>query len=97
MLDIIILIFLVINIGKLAKRKGLSVLKWRFQLIIAWLGAELFGGIIGFAIFGKDNLFSILLLAITCAVSTYYIITNYLNKLPDVVDEDDVNNIGREQ
>ncbi len=95
MLDIIILIFLVINIGKLAKKKGLSILKWRFQLVMTWMGAELFGGIIGFVIFGKDNLFSILLIAITCAVSTYFMLTNYLNKLPDVVDEEDLNNIGR--
>lgn len=95
MLDIIILIFLVINIGKLAKKKGLSILKWRFKLVMTWMGAELFGGIIGFVIFGKDNLFSILLIAIACAVSTYFMLTNYLNKLPDVVDEEDLNNIGR--
>ena len=94
MLDIIILIFLVINIGKVARRKGVSVIKWRSQLVVAWIGAELFGGIIGFAIFGKDNLFSILLVAITCAVSAYFIMINYLNKLPDIVDEEDVNNIG---
>ena len=97
MLEIIILYFLTKKIGVLASTKGLSSGRWKLNLIFAWIVAELLGAFVAVIIFGKDNLFSALLIALACAVSTYYIITNYLNKLPDVVDEDDVNNIGREQ
>ena len=97
MLEILILIFLTRKIGVIAATKGLSAGRWKLYLVLAWIGAELFGAVIAVMIFGKDNLFSTFLIAVACAASTYFIITNYLNKLPDVVDEDDVNNIGREQ
>ena len=97
MLEIVILYFLTKKIGALAAIKGLSAGRWKLNLILAWIVAELCGAVVAVIIFGKDNLFSALLIAIACAVSTYFIITNYLTKLPDVVDEQDVNNIGREQ
>ena len=97
MLEIIILIFLTKKIGILAATKGLPGGRWKLYLVLAWIFAELFGAVIAVMIFGKDNLFSTFLVAIACAASSYFILTNYLNKLPDVVDENDVNNIGREQ
>ncbi len=97
MLEIIILYFLTKKIGVLAATKGLSAGRWKLNLILAWIVAELLGAFVAVIIFGKDNLFSALLIALASAVSTYFIIVNYLTKLPDVVDEDDVNNIGREQ
>ena len=95
MLEIVILFFLTKKIGLLAASKGLSAVRWKINLVLAWIVAELLGAFIGVVIFGKDNLVSALLIAIACAVSTYFIITNYLNKLPDVIDEEDLNNIGR--
>ena len=94
MLEIIILIFLTKKIGVLAGIKGLPVGRWKLYLVLAWIGAELLGAIIAVIIFGKENLFSTFLVAIACAASSYFILTNYLNKLPDIVDEEDVNNIG---
>ena len=95
MLEIIILFFLTKKIGLLAASKGLSPGRWKFNLVLAWIVAELLGAVVAIAVFGKDNLFSSLLMAIACATSTYFIISNYLNKLPDVIDEEDLNNIGR--
>ena len=95
MLEIIILFFLTKKIGVLAVSKGLSAGRWKLNLVLAWIVAELLGAIIALVVFGKDNLFSALLIAIACAISTYFIIINYLNKLPDVIDEEDLNNIGR--
>ena len=95
MIEIIILFFLTKKIGLLAASKGLSAGRWKINLVLAWILAELLGAIIGVIIFGKDNLFSALLIAIACAASSYFIITNYLNKLPSVIDDDDLNNIGR--
>ena len=97
MLEIIILYFLTKKIGLLAASKGLSAGRWKLNLVLAWIVAELIGAVIAIVIFGKDNLFSTLLIAIACAISTYFMITNYLNKLPDVIDEEDLNNIGRGQ
>ena len=95
-MDVIILIFLIIEIGKLAKRKGLSALRWRVKLAIAWIAGELIGLFFGIVFFGRDNV-SWALLAFGCALSTYLLIKSFLAKLPDVVDDEDVNNIGREQ
>ena len=96
-MDVIILIFLLFSIGKLVKQKGLSVLRWRINLALAWIVGEIIGLLFGIVLFGRDNVGSWLILAFGCALSSYLIIKNYLTKLPDVVDEDDVNNIGREQ
>ena len=96
-MDVIVLIFLIIEIGKLAKRKGLSALRWRVNLAIAWIAGELIGLFFGIVFFGRDNTVSWALLAFGCALSTYLLIKSFIAKLPDVVDEEDVNNIGREQ
>lgn len=94
-MDIIILIFLAYEIGKLAKRKGLSVLKWRFNLVIAWIGSEILGLFFGIGFFGLDNVISWILLAIGFAGTSYILIKNYLIKLPDVISDDDLNNFGK--
>ena len=97
MLEILILYFLTKKIGLLAASKGLSAGRWKLNLVLAWIVGELIGAVVAVMIFGKDNLFSALLIAIACAASSYFVITNYLNKLPDIIDEEDLNNIGRGQ
>jgi F0F1-type ATP synthase assembly protein I len=94
MVEIIVLYFLTKEIGKIATTKGLSSGKWKFNLVLGWIAGEVLGIIIGFMLFGKENLFSCILLALGCAASAYFIIKNYLAKLPDVLSDDDVNNIG---
>ncbi len=95
MLEIIILFFLTKNIGVLAASKGLPARRWKVRLVLAWILAELTGAVIAVIIFGKDDLFSCLLVAIGCAFSANYLVKNYLSKLPDVIGEEDINNIGR--
>ena len=95
MLEIILLFFLTKKIGILAEAKGLSAKRWKLYLILAWIGAELIGAFIAVLIFGPDDLFSCFLVAIGCAGTSYMAIKNYLSKLPDVINEDDVNNLGR--
>ncbi len=46
-------------------------------------------------IFGQDNLVSVMLTAIAVAVSSYFIIKSYLNKLPDYLDDEEIDRIGR--
>ena len=83
-MDVILLIFLAVKIGKLAISKGLAAGRWRWNLVLAWIAGEFVGAFIGIAIFGLENQFSWMLLAFACALSTYFFIHNYLSKLPDV-------------
>ncbi len=95
MLEIIALIFLTKEIGKLAHNKGLKPSTWKIYAVVGWIISEITGIIIGVMIFGKDNLFSIALTGITFAVTSYFIIKAQLNKLPDQDFDDDINSIGR--
>jgi len=82
------------EIGRLAFRKGLKPLTWKIYNVIAWLGAELIGILIGAVIFGLDNLVSVQLVAFAFAITSYFIIKAQLNKLEDQSFDDDINRIG---
>ena len=93
MIEIIILVFLAIKIGKVAKAKGLKRNTWIIYTVLSWIGGEFIGVIAGLAIFDKTNIISIMLVGLAGAFSGYLIVKHKLDKLPDNVD-DDVNNIG---
>jgi hypothetical protein len=46
-------------------------------------------------IFGVNNVVSIILVGITFAITSFFIIKAQLNKLPDQTFDDDINNLGR--
>ena len=93
MLDLIVLIFLTREIGRLAFRKGLKPLTWRIYNVLGWLLFEIIGIIAGVLIFGIDNLISINLMGFTFAITSYFLIKARLNKLPDV--DDEIDNFGK--
>ncbi|MGZ4049811.1 MAG: hypothetical protein ACXVNN_10640 [Bacteroidia bacterium] len=93
MLEIIILIFLTREIGRLAHSKGLKPGTWKIYTVVGWITLEIIGVIVGVIIFGKDNLFSIGMLGLAFGITSYFIIKAQLNKLPDYFD-DDIDNIG---
>lgn len=93
MIEIVLLIFLAIKIGKKAKRKGLKQNNWVTYTVLSWIGGEIIGVIAGLAIFDKSNLFSIILMGLAGAIGGYFIINHKLDNLPDNAD-DDVNRIG---
>lgn len=93
MIEIVILIFLARDIGRLATAKGLRPSTWKIYLISGWIGAELIGVIIGILIFGMNNLVSAALLGLGFAFTSYYGLRSMLNKYPNAY-EDDINNIG---
>ena len=94
MLEIIALIFLTREIGRIAHDKGLRPVTWKIYTVVGWIVSEIIGLIAGVMIFGKDNLFSIILVGLTFAITSYFIIKAQLNKLPDQGFDDDINNIG---
>lgn len=94
MLEIIALIFLTKEIGKIAAQKGLKPVKWKIYTVIAWLISEIIGVVVGIMIFGVNNVVSIILVGITFAITSFFIIRAQLNKLPDQTYDDDINNVG---
>ena len=93
MLEIIAIIILSRKNGELAARKGLKSGLWIFYSVLAWIGFEIVGVIVGILAFGQDNFISIYILAIVAATSSYFFIRTILNKKPDIMDED-INKIG---
>ena len=93
MIEIIVLVFLCIHIGKIAKKKGLKRSTWIMYTILSWIGGEIIGVIAGFVIFDKSNIISIMLMGLAGAIGGYFIIKAQLDKLPDNMD-DDVKRIG---
>ena len=95
MLEIIALIFLTKEIGKIAAQKGLKPITWKIYTIIAWVVSEIIGVVVGIMIFGVNNVVSVILVGITFAITSFFIIKAQLNKLPDQTFDDDINNVGR--
>ena len=93
MLDIIILVFLAIHIGKLAAKKGLKPGKWRLYTVLSFLAGEIIGLMIGLLFFEPDNIVSLILMALAGAFGGYFIIESALKKKPDTID-DDIDKIG---
>lgn len=94
MLEIIALIFLTKEIGKMAGSKGLKPATWKLYLILSWLAGEFAGVILGLLIFGIDNIISIELVGITGAITGYFILKSVLSKKPDML-QDDIDQIGQ--
>jgi hypothetical protein len=94
MLEIIALIFITREVGKLAEAKGLKPFIWKIYTITGWIVSEVLGVFVGVIIFGTDNIISVMLIGLTFAITSYFIIKAQLNKLPDQHFDDDINNIG---
>lgn len=94
MIEIIVLIFLARDIGKLAASKGLKPSTWQIYLVISWIFTEMTGILLGVMLFGRDNIVTVFLIAIGFAFSSYFLLYSRLNKYPDHWD-DEVNNIGK--
>jgi hypothetical protein len=83
MLEILALIFLTGQIGKMAERKGQKPGMWKLYTVLAWIGGEIIGVVISIMAFNSDNYFSMLPIAIAGAVGGYLIIRAILSKMPD--------------
>lgn len=93
MLEIIALILLAKEIGKIAYAKGLKPGTWKLYFVLAWLAGEFVGALLGIMIFGTNNIISVELVAVAGAITGYVIIKANLKKKPDLLD-DDINQIG---
>ncbi|MEP6614990.1 MAG: hypothetical protein ABJA57_00355 [Ginsengibacter sp.] len=96
MLEIIALFFLTRQVGRTAHDKGLKPSTWKLYTVLAWFAGEIAGAILGVIIFGPNNLFSIVLVALAGAITGYYILKANLDKRSDISLDDDINQIGRD-
>lgn len=94
MLEIIALIFLSREIGKIAERKGLKPGKWKLYMVLVWFGAEIIGWVIALSLF-PGSIMSAMAMGLGFAVTSYFHIKSILNKKPDSF-EADIEQIGRD-
>jgi len=96
MLEILALIFLTRDVGKIALKKGLKPGMWKLYAVLAWFAGEIPGIIIGVLLFGIDNLISVELVAVAGALTGFLILRSALLKKPDTL-ENEIEQIGNNQ
>lgn len=94
MIEIIILYFLAVKVGKQATRKGLKPFTWKIILLVAWIAFEFVGMLFGIAFFGTGNLPALFALGIASAFGGYLLVRYILENKPDKDMFDDIDNIG---
>lgn len=84
-MDLILLIYLCVQIGRKAREHGLSASAWRWRLALTWLGCEFLGLIIGTMLFGFDrnDPIGLAMFAFACAFGGYLLVKASLDKKID--------------
>jgi hypothetical protein len=83
MLEIIALILLSRQIGKMAIRKGQKRGMWILFTVLAWIAGETIGIVIAIVGFHNEDYISMLPLALAGAVGGYLIVRAILSNMPD--------------
>ena len=94
MLEVIALIFLTQEMGKIALQKGLNPRTWKIYTIVGWLSAEIIGIAVGLFVLHSLDLIALSLMAWISAVGGYLIVRAALQNKPDETTGDDINRIG---
>ena len=87
MLEIIAIIVLAGQMGKMAKRKGQNPGYWKLYTVLGWIGGEFIGALIAIKLMGKQDYLSLLPIAIVGAAVGYFIVRGLLSRMPDVPEE----------
>jgi len=87
MLEIIALILLARQIGRMADRKGQKPGPWKFYMVMAWIVGEIGGMFFAIIAFNKNDYFGLLPFGIMGAVGGYLIVRAILSNKPDKPDE----------
>lgn len=95
MIELILLYFLSVEIGKQAKKKGLPTLRWKLTLLLYWVLFEFAGISLGVMFFGTGNLPALMALGIVSAFGGYLLVRHILEQKPDAGNMDDIDQIGR--
>ncbi len=87
MLEIIALIFLTGQMGKMATRKGQKPGMWKLYTVLAWIGGEILGVIVAVMAFKSQDYISLLPMAFLGAFGGYLIVRAILSNMPDKPEE----------
>lgn len=87
-MDIILIIYLAWKMGRLAGSKGLSSVRWRWYTVLAWVGGEFVGILIGIMLWGQNNLLMLNLTGIGVAIAAYFTLRDRLLKKDDSLPTD---------
>lgn len=87
MLEIIVLVFLTNQIGRMALRKGQKSWVWKLYTVLGWIVGEFIGVFAAVLAFNVTDYLSALPLAILGAVGGYLIVRAILSRIPDKPDE----------
>ena len=87
MLEIIALIWLTGQIGRMAETKGQKPGWWKLYTVLAWIGGEFIGIAIAIFAFQKEDYISMLPMAIMGAVGGYLVVRAILSNKPDKPNE----------
>jgi hypothetical protein len=82
-MEIIILIFLIIYIVRLAKRKGEPPFKWAIRCVLAWMAGEITGIAIIFTLVGQDLFYSVIV-GYGTAYLFFLLLKSSLDSRPDI-------------
>jgi len=93
MLEIIALVLLCRQIGKIARSKGLNPGRWKFYTVLAWFLAEIVGFAFAVLVLNSTELIPLMFMGFAFAFGGYLLVKNILDKKPDHV-EDDIDRIG---
>ncbi len=91
MFEIILLFILGRNIKRTAEAKAQPSTRWILMLILNWLLFEFFMIGVATLIFGNDNIFAIMPLALAGGLCGYWLTYAQLKNMPDESQEDDPN------
>jgi hypothetical protein len=94
MLEIIALIFITKEMGKLSLQKGLNPRTWKLYTIAGWFAAEIFGIAVGLFLLNSRDLIALSLLGCIFAVGGFLIVRAALQNKPDETRKEDINRIG---
>lgn len=83
MIEIVVLYFLLKNIGKLAKEKGQSSVHWMVFGFLAWICGELSGIVLVLSFIGQEYLIFSMFFGIGMAYLFFLIVKSKLQGLPD--------------
>lgn len=94
MLEIIALIYMAKNIGNIVEDKGYKPGWWKFYMVMAWIGSEVIFMVLGMLLLGFDNIF-VYIIAIAAAITSYFVVKQRANALPDLNEGNDIDEIGQ--
>ncbi|MCD6013120.1 MAG: hypothetical protein K0Q79_2982 [Flavipsychrobacter sp.] len=82
MLEILVLLALVRPIERMAAKKGEKPYRWRLIVVGAWFGSEFAAAFLTYLL--TENMLVTYLVAIGCAVASYFYVKYKLNQKPDM-------------